>query len=224
VENPQPQIHALSPSSAEVGEAELMLTVQGTGFVAQSSVRWNGAPRPTTFLSSTEVTALLSASDLGSAGQAEMTVLNPAPGGGTSNAATFALRRVVDRVEVGRAYPSTFVGDTTLLRAAVIGPQGDTLGNRPIQWASEDPAVASVTPNGVVHGVAPGQVRITASSSGATGAVEVAILARTHRTNRELAYQRSSGSPSRFELQVMRPGEAQSTTISAPGEHVSDFA
>jgi Tol biopolymer transport system component len=224
VENPQPQIHALSPTSAEVGEAELTLTVQGTGFVAQSSVRWNGATRPTTHLSSTELTARLSAADLASAGEAEVTVLNPAPGGGASNTAIFALHRVVDRVEVGRAYPSTFVGDTTRLRATVIGLQGDTLESRLIQWTSEDPTIASVTPDGVVHGVAPGVVRIRAASGGATGAVVVAVLARTLRTNREIAYERSSGSPLRSEIQAMRPGDAQSTTISVPGENVSDFA
>lgn len=52
-------------------------------------VRWNGANRTTTFVSSTQLQAAIPASDIATAGTAQVTVFNPPPGGNTSNALTF---------------------------------------------------------------------------------------------------------------------------------------
>jgi hypothetical protein len=89
--NPLPAITGLNPSSATVGSPAFTLAVTGTNFVNGSVVRWNGANRPTTFISSTQVTAAIPASDIMTAGTASVTVFNPAPGGGTSNAAPFTI-------------------------------------------------------------------------------------------------------------------------------------
>ncbi|MFQ5664115.1 MAG: S8 family serine peptidase [Terriglobia bacterium] len=89
--NPAPTLTSLSPSSAFAGDPGFTLTVTGSGFVAGSGVRWNGADRPTTFLSNTQLTAPISASDIASAGSATVTVFNPAPGGGTSSPLTFTI-------------------------------------------------------------------------------------------------------------------------------------
>ena len=89
--NPVPTITSLSPSTAAAGSAALTLTVNGTNFVTGSMVRWNGGNRPTTFLSSNQLTAAISAADLATAGAANVTVFNPAPGGGTSNGVSFII-------------------------------------------------------------------------------------------------------------------------------------
>src|SRR6185295_10089018 len=47
--------------------------------------------RTTTFVSSTQLTAAIPASDIANVGTASVTVVNPAPGGGTSNALTFTI-------------------------------------------------------------------------------------------------------------------------------------
>src|SRR6185295_629608 len=47
--------------------------------------------RTTTFVSSTQLTAAIPASDIATVGTANVTVVNPAPGGGTSNALTFTI-------------------------------------------------------------------------------------------------------------------------------------
>jgi hypothetical protein len=86
-----PVLAALSPSSATAGGAGFTLTVTGANFVAPSVVRWNGSERPTTFVSSTELRAAISASDIAMAGSAQITVFNPIPGGGTSGALTFTI-------------------------------------------------------------------------------------------------------------------------------------
>jgi len=87
--NPVPAITALSPSSATAGSAAFALTVSGTGFINGSVVNFNGSPRTTTFVSATQLTAALLASDIASVGTPAVTVTNPTPGGGTSNSVTF---------------------------------------------------------------------------------------------------------------------------------------
>jgi hypothetical protein len=90
--NPLPAITNLSPPSATVGSAPLPLKVNGSGFVASSSVTFNGAPRVPTLLSSAQLTIMLSTSDLAVAGAFAVVVTNPSPGGGSSNALNFMVQ------------------------------------------------------------------------------------------------------------------------------------
>ena len=89
--NPKPTITSLVPSSATHGGAGFPLTVNGTGFVSTSVVDWAGSARATTYVSATEVTATINAADIAKAGSFKVTVVNPAPGGGTSAAKTFTV-------------------------------------------------------------------------------------------------------------------------------------
>jgi uncharacterized repeat protein (TIGR01451 family) len=91
VENPVPAISSLSPSSAFVGGGNFTLTVNGSNFVSNSQVQWNGAPRTTTFASFTQLRAAILSADIATAGTAGVTVTNTTPGGGTSNTATFTI-------------------------------------------------------------------------------------------------------------------------------------
>jgi hypothetical protein len=91
VTNPVPVISGLTPSIAVAGDPAFTLTVDGSGFIAASLVQWNGASRTTTFVSSTRLTAAIPAGDVAVAGNPQITVVNPAPGGGTSPATTFAI-------------------------------------------------------------------------------------------------------------------------------------
>jgi subtilisin family serine protease len=94
--NPGPTLTSLSPSSALAGSLSFRLTVNGTGFVFGASVYWNGQPTQfTVFNSSTQLVAPVFLSQLSSAGTAQVTVVNPSPGGGTSNAFTFAIQAPV---------------------------------------------------------------------------------------------------------------------------------
>jgi hypothetical protein len=87
-----PAITQLTPSSATAGGPGFTLTVTGSGFVSGSTVQWNSATRTTTFVSGTQLTAAIPASDIASTGTANVTVTNPAPGGGTSNTVTFTVQ------------------------------------------------------------------------------------------------------------------------------------
>lgn len=91
LQNPQPTIGSLSPTNATAGRGAFTITVNGTGFFPDSAVQWNGATRTTTFASSTQLTAAITAADIGTAGTAQVTVLNPTTEGGASSAQTFTI-------------------------------------------------------------------------------------------------------------------------------------
>ena len=90
-DNPAPSLASLAPSSTTAGGATFTLTLNGSGFVSTSVVRWNGANRATTFVSTTQLTASIPASDRLDGGTVTVTVLNPAPGGGTSAGQAFTI-------------------------------------------------------------------------------------------------------------------------------------
>jgi Glycosyltransferase WbsX/IPT/TIG domain len=89
--NPVPAITALSPNTATREGPAFTLTITGSGFVMGSVVEWNGTALPTTFVSGTELTAQVAATDIIVAGTDNVTVVSPAPGGGTSEAAQFNI-------------------------------------------------------------------------------------------------------------------------------------
>jgi hypothetical protein len=90
--NPVPLItQPLVPDAAAPGGPQLTLNVNGTGFVSGSIVHWNGTPRTTTFLSSSRLSAAIAATDIAKATTASVTVVDAAPGGGTSNVAFFEV-------------------------------------------------------------------------------------------------------------------------------------
>jgi uncharacterized protein len=91
--NLNPTISLLSPSSVPAGSAQLTLTITGSNFAPGtpgSVVEWIGTALTTTYVSDTELTALVPAPDLASAGTASVTVNNPAPGG-LSGSQTFTI-------------------------------------------------------------------------------------------------------------------------------------
>jgi hypothetical protein len=95
VSNPTPSVTSLSPSSAAAGSGAFVLTVNGSNFLPGATVQWNGSygqpPIATSYVSSTELTVGIPASDIAFAGDASVTVVNPAPGGGVSGAGTFTI-------------------------------------------------------------------------------------------------------------------------------------
>jgi hypothetical protein len=92
VANPTAALDSINPSAAFVGSASIPMTVTGAGFVAGSSVVWNGTPLVTTFVSATSVRATVPAGSLGAAGDFPVAVANPAPGGGITQPVVFRVQ------------------------------------------------------------------------------------------------------------------------------------
>ncbi len=94
IPNPLPITTSISPASALAGSTGFTLTVNGTNFISGSLgsvVRFNGLNRVTTFVNSTQLTAQILTSDLVTPGTFPITVFNPTPGGGVSNAQIFTI-------------------------------------------------------------------------------------------------------------------------------------
>jgi hypothetical protein len=88
---PMPVLSTLSPASVASGSPGLGLGITGANFNAGSTVLLNGSSRQTTFLSTTQLVAAIPAGDLAAAGWDQLEVVNPAPGGGPSNAIAFQV-------------------------------------------------------------------------------------------------------------------------------------
>src|SRR5580704_8321067 len=67
-------ISFLSPSGANAGGGAFTLTVEGNSFANNSVVEWNGSPRVTTFLSSTELLAQITTTDVATAATVDIEV------------------------------------------------------------------------------------------------------------------------------------------------------
>ncbi|MCX8116118.1 MAG: IPT/TIG domain-containing protein, partial [Burkholderiaceae bacterium] len=76
--DPTPQLASLAPHSATIGSTATTVTISGSNFTSSSVARWNGQPRTTTFVSSSELRVSLLAADLASDAIGAVTVANGA--------------------------------------------------------------------------------------------------------------------------------------------------
>ncbi len=132
--NPVPAVTSLSPATAVSGGAAFILTVTGTNFVPGATVQWNGSNRSTTFVSATQLTAAITASDIASAGTAQVSVFNPAPGGGASNALTFTIAAAVSNPTpiLNSLTPSTALPGSPAFTLTLTG--SNFISGATVQW------------------------------------------------------------------------------------------
>jgi hypothetical protein len=82
--SPAPVLNSVSPITAVIGGASFTVTANGSSFLADSVIDWNGTPLVTKVVSGTQLTALVPASDIVQASVAQISVYTPGPGGGSS--------------------------------------------------------------------------------------------------------------------------------------------
>ncbi|HVG26932.1 MAG TPA: IPT/TIG domain-containing protein, partial [Acidobacteriaceae bacterium] len=80
VMSPTPKVSDISPKSVAQAR-QATITITGTGFESNSAVTWNGVAVPTTFVNGTTLQVSLTADQVQSLGNAQVTVNNPGPGG-----------------------------------------------------------------------------------------------------------------------------------------------
>ncbi len=125
-----PQLDSMSPKSVAPGNGAFDLTVNGSGFLASSIVYWDGSPRQTTFDSYSRLTASIPATDVGSLGTGSVTVVNPAPRSGVSNALSFPVQYGTPTIKEIRP-PTAVAGDA----AFTLKVTGDGYGtNSQVLW------------------------------------------------------------------------------------------
>lgn len=82
----------------------------------------------------------------------------------------------VGSVEVSPAVDTVRVGGSVTLQAIVHDTKGRVMSGRSVFWDSEHTDIATVNDQGVVTGIAPGDVTVAASVSGKSGSATVTVL------------------------------------------------
>jgi hypothetical protein len=180
VKYPVPAVTSVSPDSAFTAAA-FTLTVNGTGFGSNTVVRWNGADRPTTYSSATRVTAAIPATDVVAPGLVNVTVANPNPGGGTSNAVAYLVRERAP--SISNVSPGTIAAGSGPPVVTVTGTNFRT--GATVQWDGQDRGATITSSTSLTVALSATDVatprvgKITVTNPGASGvsnAVAVAVL------------------------------------------------
>ena len=174
---PVPTIASLSPAITAAGSVGFTLTVNGSNFVLTSVVQWNGSNRSTAFVSSSQLTAQITAADIAAAAAATITVFNPAPGGGSSNLATFTITTAPGPTIIGLSPGCAPAGEQLINgvnnQLTVVGPYPTSPGfvaGSVVRWNGSD---RPTTSNGTVNGLT---AQISASDIAAAGTAVVTVF------------------------------------------------
>ncbi len=86
-----PDVSSVTPSSISAGGDDLQILVKGSGFVSSSVVELDNTPLATSYLSASQLIAVIPAADIAAKGTSQVAVTTPAPGGGLSKTLTFTV-------------------------------------------------------------------------------------------------------------------------------------
>jgi N-acetylneuraminic acid mutarotase len=165
---PVPFTSGISPGFADAGGVAFTLTVNGSGFVANSTVYWGTSALTTTYVSATQLTAQVPATDLATGGiAAAITVVTPAPGGGTSNAIQFE----VDSASGSTTGP-TFTSSTETVTAGSTASYPVTLPS----GVTSATVICLNLPTGAACSYSSGTLTITTTSATPAGTYQVTVV------------------------------------------------
>jgi hypothetical protein len=119
--NAAPGTLSISPLTITAGASETKLVIRGTNISAGSILNWNGVPRAASFVvdppnTSGHLELILEPSELAQPASTNVTVTNPAPGGGTSPPAVFAI-------QAAGATPPALTNHVVTFGSGTVGPQ-----------------------------------------------------------------------------------------------------
>ena len=128
INSPAFSISGLSPNSATAGGPSFTLTANGSGFLSDSNVVWNGTPLTTSYVNGNQLLASVPAYLIASQGIANVAVQNR--GGATSNALTFSINAAAPPVTITTS-PTLPSGATYVYYSQTLNATG---GTPPYQW------------------------------------------------------------------------------------------
>lgn len=181
LDNPAPTAASVTPAQTDAALDSLVVRITGTGFLASSVVRLDGAPRPTRRISRTVVEAVLSAADLDEGGTLPLTVANPAPGGGVSQTVTVTVTTPAPVLETLPTAGATagspgfvlMVHGTGFVRSSEVRWNGQP---RPTNYVSSTRLEVSVASADVAS---PGTAQVTVHTPGGGTSAAAPLVIRT---------------------------------------------
>lgn len=210
--NPVPTISGLSPSTIGAGAAQFQLAVTGTNFVAGSVVRWNGANLTTAYGSATTLTATVPAANVVAAGAANVTVFNPAPGGGASvTPQVFTITAGASKLAF-TTQPGTGIAGAALAAQPIVAVQ--TAANTTV--TSDSTTVVTLALNGTGTLTCTGGLSKTATAGVATFAGCSVSAAGTGFTITATATSLTSATSGTFDVAAAPPTSSTQVTVSNP--------
>jgi uncharacterized protein (TIGR03437 family) len=125
----QPSITSLVPASADSGSGPFTIAVTGKNFGPNAKARWNGQILGTAFFDSTHLQVAIAPENVAAPGRATITVFNPDPGTGNSNAVPFSVGPAPvssSNAAVGAANPT---GGSTIGERSIASLYGTNLSS-----------------------------------------------------------------------------------------------
>jgi len=145
VQSPLPVVLVSDPPSRLAGSGTFVLKLSGDTFASNATIKWNGAMRTTTPIYDSANTfvvglsASIAASDIVSAGTAQVTVYNPNPGGGTSVPVAFQVTNPAITPVVTLASLPSQLTSGQLVSASWAISNGVNITHSNIHWDPTDP-------------------------------------------------------------------------------------
>ena len=143
---PAPTLNAMAPTKATAGGLGLSLVLMGDHFVSWTVVRADGADLPTTYVSETEMHALLPAARIADAGVLQIDVFTTTPGGGRSTTLGFLVENPLPILTA--ITPSSVEVNSSDLPITLTG--GSFAKTAKVSFDGTDLALGTITPTSIV--------------------------------------------------------------------------
>ncbi|HEX8551089.1 MAG TPA: hypothetical protein VF681_05980 [Abditibacteriaceae bacterium] len=217
---PKPTLTSITPIMVKAGRPSMTLSAVGTNYVPthginpSSTVLWNGSERSTQFVSPTALTAFIPAEDMTKAkeGIVQVSVRNPAPGGGVSAARPFIIDGTGPAIVVTPKPPLLWAPNDKLTAVTVSGKVTDALTGvvgTSVRFAVVD-SYKLIQPSGVVTLKADGTysftLQLNAKRLGGTDRFYTVTVTASDTV----------GNPGKTSANVLVPASQSSTTTPPP--------
>jgi uncharacterized protein (DUF1800 family) len=142
--NPIPIISTITPGSFSEGNAQVI--VNGSAFVYGAQILWNGTPVPTTYLSGTQLVAIVTEF---TPGTYPVAVVNPNPGSASSKSINALVQPGKVVIQLQPTETSVRVNNTITITPTVTGSQDTALTWTVNGVAGGNPTIGTINPQGV---------------------------------------------------------------------------
>ena len=142
--NPIPIVITITPGSFSEGNAQVV--VNGSAFVYGAQILWNGVPVPTTYLSGTQLVAIVTEF---TPGTYPVTVVNPNPGSASSKSLNALVQPGKVVIQLQPTETSVRVNNTITITPTVTGSQDTALTWTVNGIAGGNPTIGTISPQGV---------------------------------------------------------------------------
>jgi uncharacterized protein YjdB len=167
-------------ASVSVSPSTSLLAIGATAQLTASAFDAAGAPltgRPVVWSSSNATVATVSATGLVTAVTAGTATITASVDGRLGSATVLVNPTPVASVQVAPAGVSLVVNAVQQFTASAFAADGAVLTGRPVTWSSTNAAVATVSADGLMTGIAPGSATVVATVEGRTATAAVVVTA-----------------------------------------------